>query len=249
MRAVRITNVWRVDREQSATQYNGVSHFAANLAQPRRDVMGVAGSFPFRAEPFRFSTPRQGRIYQRLADLVSPGAAEFYRDACQLMALQPPLATTTHLVGHAVREVDSALRDVLLPLSFSKPQPCPTCKLQSGNHKREIEMIAKEYGFSSQLHQAWLRVSWNYEYGLHRHAHRDDMELPRRRDAAFDAYFEEYESVLEAILDYAATRYADVLDYLDILLEKQTPTKADVKRLRTHVPNNVNTLGYFFRKL
>src|SRR5689334_21722210 len=62
---------------------------------------------------FRFSDPRQEQKYNRLL-LIGPGPAAFYRDACRLIAHQPSLATTTHLVLHLLREVESGLRDVLV---------------------------------------------------------------------------------------------------------------------------------------
>jgi hypothetical protein len=45
-------------------------------------------------------------------------------DACRLMKIEPSLETTTHLVGHCIREIESALRDLLVPLGRD-PQPPP----------------------------------------------------------------------------------------------------------------------------
>jgi len=62
--------------------------------------------------PFRFEDPRQERIHRRLL-LVGPGPATFYQDACRVMSEERPLASTTHLVAHLLREIESGLRDVL----------------------------------------------------------------------------------------------------------------------------------------
>jgi len=73
--------------------------------------------------PFRFTDPRQERIYRRLRD-IGPGPAAFYRDACQLMESSAGLASTTHIIAHLLREVESALRDVLESIvEVSRPQP------------------------------------------------------------------------------------------------------------------------------
>jgi len=64
---------------------------------------------------FRFSDPRQERIYRRLT-LVGPGPASFYRDACLLMASGTLLDSTTHVIAHLLREIESALRNVLEPV-------------------------------------------------------------------------------------------------------------------------------------
>jgi hypothetical protein len=215
----------------------------------QKDAMDAPDSSQLLVEPFRLTTPRQERIYHQLNNLVSHGAAEFYQDACHLMAMHPPLATTTHLVGHALREVDSSLRAVLLPLNFPEPPQCPACGTRPEGHKQRIDHIAKEYGFSSELHQAWLDISVDRTSGLHHHAHRDDLDLPRGRDQTFDAFFDRFEEVLEAVLNQAAVGYTNALDQLDRLLEKAEPTNDELRWLKTHVPNNANTLGYFFQRL
>lgn len=71
-------------------------------------------------EPIRFRDPRQARIYRRL-QLLGPGPAAFFLDACRLMTTpQTRLMTTpqtmlstTHLLAHCLRDIESALRDVL----------------------------------------------------------------------------------------------------------------------------------------
>lgn len=65
---------------------------------------------------------RQQRIYQRLKK-AGDGPAAFFLDACRLMSIQPPLETTTHIVGHCIREIESALRDLLVPLGRDPRQP------------------------------------------------------------------------------------------------------------------------------
>lgn len=52
-----------------------------------------------------FEDPRQAEIYSRLRNLIGPGPADFYRDARRIMTAEEPMATTTHLVGHCIREL------------------------------------------------------------------------------------------------------------------------------------------------
>src|SRR5271156_6750805 len=61
--------------------------------------------------------PRRFRIRWRLGKLVGPGPAAFYRDACDLMDDPTRLHSTSHLVGHLIREIESALRAVLSPMA------------------------------------------------------------------------------------------------------------------------------------
>jgi hypothetical protein len=60
---------------------------------------------------------RRMRLTLRLRKLVGPGASEFYQDACILMDNSLRLSSTSHLVGHLIREIESSLRDVLQPLA------------------------------------------------------------------------------------------------------------------------------------
>jgi hypothetical protein len=197
---------------------------------------------PAPSQAFPLTTPRQEQIFRRLRDQVSDGAAAFYLDACRLLVMRPPLATLTHLVGHALREVDSAVHDVLLPIGYEAPD--------TQKHRAEIFAIARALGLSQELRSAWLKTSVGYEEtGLHRQAHRDDLNLPRTRDVGFDFFVEDVEGVLDAVLAVAEQRYISIIDHLDHLLTQPRPTRADVLWLKSHVPSNDNTLGYFFRRL
>ena len=68
-----------------------------------------------RPEAIRFDTPIRERIHRRLG-LVGEGPQAFYRDALRLVT-GPYVESTTHLVSHLVREIESALRDVLEPIA------------------------------------------------------------------------------------------------------------------------------------
>src|SRR3989442_5316836 len=100
---------------------------------------------------YRFTDPRQRRIHERLA-LIGPGPAGFYRDVCRLMSTGPAVEATTHLVAHLLREIESAIRDVL------RRGPKPE------GHRADIESILTAYGIdaSDPAAIAWLRLA---DYG------------------------------------------------------------------------------------
>lgn len=60
---------------------------------------------------------RQAKIYQNLHNIIGQGSAAFYKDACRIINLNPPLESTTHVIAHLFREIESSLRDVLEPIS------------------------------------------------------------------------------------------------------------------------------------
>lgn len=210
-----------------------------------------------------FSNQQQERIYRRLKDLVGSGSAAFWRDACRLMEMEPPLESTTHFVGHSLREIESSLRDVLEPLANPKRSnpdliKCPSCKHkfpkpdQSPTHRDEITTILQALNIpdTDDVAQTWLKLpGQNNEYGLHKRAHRNDLAPPRSVDEEFRQFWSEIQSIFDIVLDRFETLYSKVYSLLDELLKKLTPTKDDIKQLRLNIPNSFVALNYFFGQL
>lgn len=199
--------------------------------------------------PFRFTDARQRTIHERLR-LVGQGTAAFFLDACRLMASRD-LETTTHMVAHALREIESALRDVLEPMA---PRTPSNPKSQSGDeqHRNEIRTIlaALEIEETDAIAEAWLRLPGkNSSYGLHRRAHRSALAAPRRIDQEFLDFWQELNAILDVILDRFAAKYLDSHRILDELLKVEAPTDGHADRLRSSVPNNLTAFGYFFERL
>ena len=59
-------------------------------------------------------TDRESRIRDALERNVGVGAAEFFEDAARMVRLEPTLSTTLHMVAHGLREIESALRHLLV---------------------------------------------------------------------------------------------------------------------------------------
>lgn len=202
-----------------------------------------------KSTPFRFTDPRQERIYRRLL-LIGPGPADFYRDACQLLASPDGLASTTHLVAHLLREIESALRDVLETVADMSSEASQQGKKEGKGHEGEIRAILRALDITEgdAIAQAWLRLA-DRDYGLSGRAHRNRLDRPRRVGAEFQGFWSEMEAILDAVLDRFEARYAKVVQSLDELLKKKTPTRADVDRLALNIPNNLVARGYFFDHL
>ena len=117
-------------------------------------------------EPFQFDNPRQERIYQNLASIIGPGPATFYRDACRLKSLEPPLETASHLVAHLLREIESGLRDVLEPIVVQEASIETKGKER---HKTEIQAILKclEIPVTDDIAKKWLDLAGYGERKLH----------------------------------------------------------------------------------
>jgi hypothetical protein len=202
--------------------------------------------------PVRFENPKQQTIYERLLRLIGPGPAAFYRDACRIMASTPALETTTHLVSHSLREIESALRDVLEPVMQRMEEEGKKRSSGAENHRNEIQAILKglEIPETEPVAKAWLRVATKSDsYALHSWAHRDALAGPRSPDEEFQSLWDEMQSILYVVLEKFEARYLKSIDLLDEILTRDVPGQDDLSKLRNNVPNNLSAIGYFFARL
>ena len=133
-----------------------------------------------KASAFRWSDPRQPEIYEGLL-LIREGPAVFFRDACRMMADPLQIDSTTHLVGHLVREIESAIRDSLETFG-RRADKTGASTLNSQVHATEIRAIAQGLGLpeSDPAVRAWLRLAdKSYEFAPHAIAHRNALSRPR----------------------------------------------------------------------
>lgn len=202
-------------------------------------------------EPFRFEDPRQERIYRRLRGLVGHGPADFFKDACQLMANPASLGSTSHLVSHLLREIEGALRDVLETVG-EREQRLQKSKKDENNHKEEILAILRglQIAGADPVAVAWQRISGKgNSYGLGARAHRNALTPARPVDDDFHQFWDDMQGIFHIVLEKFETRYLGVNQLLDQLIAKPAPTQADVDKLKKNVPNNIVAHGYFFDRL
>lgn len=206
-------------------------------------------------EVFRLTDSRQQRIRRRL-ELIGQGPADFFHDACRFMATEPHFRSTTHFVSHALREIESSLRDVLETYKerAERLEEEKKKKNTSGeeNHRKEILAILRGLGIpeDDRVAQAWLRLPGREnESALHARAHRDNLDRARPLNAEFRQFWDDMQAVLDLILQKFESRYLESFGVLDGLLGKPIPSKADLKILRLNVPNNRVSYRYFFDRL
>jgi hypothetical protein len=165
------------------------------------------------------------------------------------------MLSTTHLVSHCLREIESAMRDVLEPVVEDQGNPEEgTRKTQSGSstHELEIRAIVRGLGIpeTDPVAEAWLRLpGQDSTYNLAGRAHRNSLDRPRPLDPEFRRLWEDIQNVLDTVLDRFEARYSDSHRLLDELLAKSTPSRKDLQRLKAHVPNNSVSYRYFFDRL
>lgn len=110
-------------------------------------------------EPFRFQTSRQKNLYIKLRRILGPGPATFYREACSLMVQPQQFESTTHLVAHLLREIESAVRHVLLPYDFKASGARPIGDNYPESYIRQIEAIIRVLNLDKNIRKKWKEIA------------------------------------------------------------------------------------------
>ncbi|MGW4543593.1 hypothetical protein ACWEOP_37735 [Streptomyces chartreusis] len=179
---------------------------------------------------------RRERILSRLRRF-GPGPAGWYADICTLLDEDLPLRASGMLVSHLFRELESALREVLLPDAIRND---PT---RDQRHLFEVKGVLDWLGVptDSPAGVVWLAEATK----LHGYAHRVRMEQTPM-DAAVRVRLAELEDMLDVVLDRFETRYVTVLQRLETLAAVCNPGKAHVKLLLGAFPQDYLTQERFF---
>jgi hypothetical protein len=197
----------------------------------------------FAMSTFRFTDHREERIYRKLG-LVGPGAQGFFRDACLMM--QPEvcrLESTTHMVAHALREIESSLRDVLEVVASSQEEASDTVS-GTKQHHLEIDAILQGLGLDATDP---ISIGWHsIAHKFHAKAHRSSLSRPRPLDDDFREMWEQMKGVLDTILDRFEARYLNVVDRIDEIIKHGEPSNEDITVLKDQLPNNLVTREYLF---
>jgi len=203
-----------------------------------------------RPRPFRISDPRQARIHERLQRLVDPCAAAFYHDAVELMETRPSYQALSHVVGHLLRDIESALREKLSPLSPPNAQGKKAVDDTRENHKDSVRCVCSALGLTgSQVEARWLDLCGREDpRALNTRAHRTSAGPPRPVDESFLDFWEDIQEILGVVLREQEARFLRYLPKLDVLLGLETPTERKVTSLRK-MPQSLVLLRYFFTKL
>lgn len=192
-------------------------------------------------DPYQLATTaRQRRILEGLR-FLGAGPEGFYLDALRILAAPDALYTSSHLVAHCLREIESAVRGALLPVDWVRPT--------EGGFVLSVKAALAELGISENdpLGELWLSVA--RESPLHASTHRRNLLAPPRLDSQTLELVERMETLLEGVLAASEARYAILLPKLTEMSSKAVPTKEDLTFVRQAMPRNPVTLGHFFEAL
>ena len=190
---------------------------------------------------------RRMRVTLRLRKLVGPGAADFFLDACALMDDPLRFLSTSHLVGHLVREIEGSLRAVLTPLAqVAGTLDEPEGEGDGPSQKDQIRsiLVLLEIPSDNEVGKMWLSQAGTY----HRKGHRSALGAPRPLESLFSAFFDDFESILDYVLYRMEANYSWVFVRVDDLASRSPAQKGDLDLLLSSVPQDVVALSRFFER-
>ncbi len=163
---------------------------------------------------------RQRAIVRRLG-LVGEGPAVQFTDACRLMDGGVDLDSRSHLVGHLLREVQSALMAVLKPMVPDGDWP------EERTDNAQTLKISAVCDALRVPPEDELRRSWKVFAGkLDRYAHRDGLARSRPVDEEFELFWDRGQAVLFAVSGRIEATYAEALPRIEQLALGEPDVKA-----------------------
>lgn len=188
--------------------------------------------------PWTPQDERQAETY-RLLKLLGDAPADFFADCCRLMAGEPALAATTHVVGHLLREIEGYFGGVLEPMADPAHLPA---RNSPNAHSRRIAAFADALGLAADdpFRDLWVE----YATGLARWAHRHSLAAPRQVDAAFTELWEQGQTVILRLAERVESNFTATLPTIDELAAGDP----DVGRLGDHMPHSPVAQDRFFEQ-
>lgn len=194
-------------------------------------------------------SPRDARTHRRLG-LIGGGPQSHYEDILRIVKGEVTLRSASNVAGHLVRELESALRDALEPITGHKAAKAVSPPEKGQGHASEIRAILRVMGVSdtSGLGASWLDYATG-DAPPPKVAHRRQFSSPPPLDAEFSQLWATFEPVLEVVLEWFESRYGEITNAVDLLLAKPVPTAADLDALGAHLPNHPVVRLRFFDEL
>lgn len=196
--------------------------------------------------------PRRQQIARRLRERIGGNAEDFYRDACGLVEGTLILQAGYHVLGHCAREIESAVREVLVAMLIPADDR-KTIAVEGGKsrdtHRREVDEIVRRLGLPAdapvELWQELADPDATGSKGLHAIAHREAHRHAPPIDDELRERWRTFESLLVVLLRELEARFTELLPKVRELARRSTPGKPGVSHLN-ELPNTYVLRAEFF---
>jgi hypothetical protein len=155
------------------------------------------------------------------------------------MADPEPLPAASHLVARALREIESAIRDVLEPIVLSSA--VEPNRSGGDGHRQVVLSILSGLNVAEDHPVALKWLGFTGSGSLAGQAHRNNLDGPPQVDAEFRQVFEDMTMILEWAVDRLEANYGRVFDAIDELLAGQPGPAACPARTTSAPPTPRHT--------
>jgi hypothetical protein len=204
--------------------------------------------------PSRLRDPRRERIARLLRERIGGNAEDFYRDGCAIVEDRVVLQAGSHMLGHCAREIESAVREVMVAL-LVQASDLKVLREQADKRKdtqrTEVEEIVRRLGLEAAAPELelWMQLADRRgnetTKGLHSIAHRHAHRHAPPIDEEFRELWRRFEALLVVLLRELEVRFTDLLPQVRELAKRATPGETSVKRLN-ELPNTYVLRSEFY---
>ncbi|MFC0532044.1 hypothetical protein [Phytohabitans kaempferiae] len=191
--------------------------------------------------------PKERQVH-RLLGLLGRGPAAQYADAIRILRGVSPLETSSHVVAHMAREIESAVRKILAELipraEWAKLEATKKQGQRDPSMSLVVDAIWSALGLDGgdPVREMWKSGRW------HKAAHRRGLLPPRPADNELVDRWNNLGAVLWKVLGGYEAMFVRALPAIDELAVADPVTKDHVSRLMNQVPNSVPALSRFFER-
>lgn len=213
-------------------------------------------------------TSKQRELVGLLSKHLNTEPATFFSDACKIMNDGCELEARTNLVSHLLREIISEITSKLLPPDFkesiAKSSPLIVKNFSVGatdgfqvqvidtnpTYKEKVDFIVHQFNINPANENVhfWKDILADKQQGLHKFAHRSNVQGIRKVDNQFQKKWEAIQSLIFFQITLIRDKILEDYKVLDAYLAKPNLTEKEIGKLKEHVPLNSFTLHYFFSK-
>lgn len=150
-------------------------------------------------------TAKQIRILGNL-HYIGEGPRIFFQDAIALIN-DSSLESKQHLIGHLMREIDSAIRSIVKPLLNSNSETKKSSKCDGHEASIKDTLLFLGIDHQSDVGMLWLKYgNTKSEIQFHKFAHRKDLTYRTFNDE-FYREWQNFEIILDEVLDRFTRKY------------------------------------------
>ncbi len=212
-------------------------------------------------------TEKQQELYKQLNQHLNVEPATFFSDACKIMNGNSDLEAETNLVSHLLREVIGEITNKLLPSDYRERIAKASLLAEKGfavgegiyqiqiidknpTYRDKIELIVSQFKLDADNENVifWKEVLADKEKGLHKYAHRSNVQGIRKVDSQFQERWERIQALISFQLKLIKEKILEDYKALDLYLAKPQLSNKDLSAIKVHIPLNAFTLQYFFSK-